>query len=295
MGRFATILLVIILGGGFVGLNALYTVDEREQAVVFRFGQSIDIVNEAGDEDPGLHFKLPFVDEVIRFDKRNMAFNMRSAELLAADQERLIVDAFLRYRIVDPRAYYTTVTDTVGAERALSPIMQNALRNVVASLPSDEVVSGQRAALMVQVQDAVEIEVESRALGMEVIDVRIRRADLPNQVEADVFNRMIAQRREEANGIRAEGAEEARLITAETDRQTRVIRAEAEGEARRIEGEGNAQQIAIHAAAFGRDVEFYAFYRSLEAYKSAIAAGTPIVIPPDSEFFEYFGRFSAPE
>jgi membrane protease subunit HflC len=295
MGRFATILLVIILGGGFVGLNALYTVDEREQAVVFRFGQSIDIVNEAGDENPGLHFKLPFVDEVIRFDKRNMAFNMRSAELLAADQERLIVDAFLRYRIVDPRAYYTTVTDTVGAERALSPIMQNALRNVVASLPSDEVVSGQRAALMVQVQEAVEIEVESRALGMEVIDVRIRRADLPNQVEADVFNRMIAQRREEANGIRAEGAEEARLITAETDRQTRVIRAEAEGEARRIEGEGNAQQIAIHAAAFGRDVEFYAFYRSLEAYKSAIAAGTPIVIPPDSEFFEYFGRFSAPE
>jgi len=292
MGRVATILLVVILGGGFIGLNALYTVDEREQALIVRFGERVDEVNEVGDEDPGLHFKVPVIDRVYRFDKRNIEFNMRPAEILASDQERLIVDAFLRYRIVNPLRFFQTVQTQAGAEARLSPIMQDSLRGVIASLPSSEVVSGQRAALMVRVRDAVESQVAGQNLGIEVIDVRILRADLPPQIANQVFQRMISERNQQARGIRAEGSEQAQQIRAQADREAQVLEAQAQAEAERIRGDGDAQRNAIYAEAYGRDPEFFGFYRSMIAYEAAIQRGTPIVIPPDSEFFEYFGQLA---
>lgn len=281
-------LLVLIVGAGFIGLNSVYTVDEREQVLIVRFGEAISQVNEAGADNPGLHFKYPFVDQVIRFDKRNMEFNMRPAEILASDQERLIVDAFLRYRIVDPLRFFQTARTIRGGEGLLSPIMQDSLRGVIASLPSSEVVSGQRAELMVRIQSAVELQVASQDLGVEVIDVRILRADLPPQIQGQVFRRMISERSQQARGIRAEGEEQSRQIRAEADRESVVIEAQAQADAERIRGEGDARRNAIYAEAYGRDPEFFAFYRSMQAYETAIVDGTPIVIPPDSEFFSYF-------
>ena len=283
-----TLLLILIVGGGFVGLQSVYTVNERQQALILRLGEPVGAVNEVGDDDPGLHFKLPFADQVVTFDKRNIEFDMAPEEIQASDQVRLVVDAFLRYRITDPLRFYQTVRNEAGAQLRLRSIMDDSLRGVIASIPSSDVISGQRAALMDRVQSAVEAQVASQELGIEVIDVRILRADLPQQIADRVFQRMRSERQQEAERIRAEGAQAAQEIRADADRQATIIQAEARAEAERLRGDGDARATSIYADAFGRDEEFYAFYRSLEAYDAAIRDGTPIVIPPDSEFFDYF-------
>ncbi len=286
--RLLTILIIVLLGGGVIGAaTATYTVSETESAIVLRFGEPVREINRAGNEDPGLHFKLPW-EETIKFDKRNVEFNMRPQQLQAGDQERLDVDAFLRYRIDSPLQFYQTVRTETGARVRLSTIMEDALRAVVGSIPSQEVISGQRAELMDRVETSVAGAVDRANLGIEVIDVRILRADLPDDVEERVFQRMRSEREQEASRIRAEGEERAREIRAGADREATVLLANARAEAERIRGEGDAQRNRIYAAAYGQDREFFAFYRSMVAYETAIRDGTPIVVPPDSEFFRYF-------
>jgi len=282
---FGIIVLAVVV---FVGLQSVYIVNEREQALILRLGEPVASVNEPGYEDPGLHFKLPFVMEVLTFDKRNLEFDMQPEEIQAADQVRLVVDAFLRYRVTNPLRFYQTVTDEDGARLRLRSIMDDSLRGVIASIPSNDVISGQRAELMDRVQAAVETQVATQDLGIEVIDVRILRADLPQQIGERVFQRMRSEREQEAARIRAEGDQLAAEIRADAERQATIIEAEARAESERIRGEGDARRNAIYAEAYGRDPEFFSFYRSMDAYRAAIGAGTPIVIPPDSEFFEYF-------
>ncbi|MDG1418329.1 MAG: protease modulator HflC [Maricaulis sp.] len=283
-----SIAILILAVVGFVGLNSVYTVNEREQALIVYLGDPVDAVNEAGDDDPGLHFKVPFLTEVLIFDKRNVAFDMDGEEIQASDQVRLVVDAFLRFRITDPLRFYQTVRNERGAELRLRSIMDDSLRGVIASIPSQDVISGQRAELMERVQAAVEAQVATQSLGIEVIDVRILRADLPQQIAERVFQRMRSEREQEAARIRAVGNQEAAEIEADANRQATIIRAEAQRDSERLRGEGDAQRNSIYAAAYGRDPEFFAFYRSMEAYELAVDNGTPIIIPPDSEFFEYF-------
>lgn len=289
MPRFILISLAVILAiAVIVGLSATYTVSERESALVLRLGNPVAVINEPGDEEPGLHFKIPFVDDVLHFDKRNVEFNMAPAEILAADQERLVVDAFLRYRIVNPLRVYQTVRDERGLQQRLSAIMDDSLRGVIASIPSSEVISGQRAEVMNRIRLAAEAQVATQDIGIQVIDVRILRADLPQQITDRVFERMRSERQQEAALIRAQGEERARQIRAEADRAAVVILANARAEAERIRGEGDGRRTAIFAEAYGQDADFFAFYRSMLAYDHALRANTPIVISPDSEFFRYF-------
>lgn len=271
-----------------LALTGTYTVRETEQALVLRLGEPVRVVNEAGDPDAGLHFKAPFVDEVVLLEKRNIEFDMAPEEIQAADQERLVVDAFLRYRIIDPLRLYQTVRNEAGAQLRLRSIMDDSLRGVIASIPSQDVISGRRAEMMERVQSSVEGQVANQTLGIDVVDVRILRADLPTAIEERVFERMRSEREQEAARIRAEGEQAGQEIRADADRQASIIRAEARAESERIRGAGDARRNAIYAGAYGVDPEFFAFYRSMIAYEQTLRDGTPMVLPPDSEFFRYF-------
>ncbi|MFW5660542.1 MAG: protease modulator HflC [Oceanicaulis sp.] len=283
-----TIIIGVLVGAAVIAFaTATYTVSETQSALVLRFGDPVRVTNEIGDDDPGLHLKLPWED-VLYFDRRNVEFDMRPQQLQAGDQERLEVDAFLRYRVVNPLRFFQTVRTEEGARARLSTIMENALRAVVGSIPSQDVISGQRAELMDRVEASVDAATTRADLGVEVIDVRILRADLPDEVEERVFQRMRSEREQEASRIRAVGEERAREIRAAADRQATVILANARAEADRIRGEGDAQRNRIYAQAYGQDEEFFQFYRSMIAYENALRDGTPIVVPPDSEFFQYF-------
>lgn len=286
--RMLVAILVLLGLGGVVLASSAYTVSETEQVLVLRLGVSQDVVNEPGDEDPGLHFRVPFIDQIQVFDKRNLELDMRPAEILASDQERLVVDAFLRFRIVDPLRVYQTARDERGVRERLRPIMDDSLRGVIASIESNEVISGQRAELMDRIEAAVRAQVANQDLGVDVIDVRILRADLPEQIANQVFERMRSERQQEAQLIRSQGEEQALEIRASGQREATVIRANAQAESDRIRGEGDAERNRIYAAAYGQDPEFTAFYLSMQAYENAVRAGTPIVVPPDSEFFQYF-------
>ena len=287
--RFLTPLIAILLiAAGVAAFLATFTVSEREQALVVRLGEPVRAVNQPGTDNPGLHFKTPFIDEVVYIEKRNLELPMPAEEIQAADQQRLVVDSFLRYRVSDPLRFFLTVRNEAGAVGRLQSIMDDSLRGVIASIPSQDVISGQRAELMDRVQAAVEAQVENQNLGIQVIDVRILRADLPDQIASRVFDRMRSERQQQAAGIRAEGNERAQEIRAEADRDAAIIRAEARADAERIRGEGDAERNRIYADAYGRDLEFFQFYRTMISYETALREGTPIVIPPDSDFFEYF-------
>ncbi len=291
MGRLlSTLIIVIGIAGVIVLSQSLFVVNERQSALILQFGDPVGVVNELGADNAGLHFKTPFITQVTYFDRRNIEFDMLPEEIQAADQQRLVVDAFLRYRISNPLRFYQTVRDEQGVRNRLRSIMNDSLRGVIASIPSADVISGQRSELMDRVQEAVEDQVRTQDLGIDVIDVRILRADLPSTIADRVFQRMRSEREQQAAAIRAQGEQAAQEIRAEADRDARIIEAEARADAQRLRGEGDAQRNAIYAQAYNRDPEFFAFYRSMLAYEEAVRAGTPIIIPPDSEFFEYFRR-----
>ena len=284
------LVLFLAIAAAWVAFTGIYTVNEREQALILRFGEPQNPVNVPGTNEAGLHFKLPApFESVLRFDKRNLEFDLPEEEIQAADQERLVVDAFMRYRISDPLRFYQTMRNEAGARQRLRPIMDNALRAVIASIESQDVVSGQRASLMSRIQAQVTQQVAASDLGIEIIDVRIRRADLPQQIANQVYLRMESERRQAAEQIRAEGEQRSREIRADADRQATVIRAEARAQSERIRGEGDGRRNAIFAEAYGRDPEFFAFYRSMLAYEAAVNSGTTLVLAPDSDFFRYFG------
>lgn len=286
MIRSITLVLVVLLG--IVGLSSVFIVTETEYAIKFQLGRVI-----RADYEPGLHFKLPFVNNVRKYDRRLLTLDTNAEKMLTSEQKFVSVDSFLKWHIVDPRLFYTA---TQGNERValsrLDSIVKDRIRNQIASRTLVEVVSEQRVSTM---QDITRVANEAaRGLGIEVVDVRIKAIELPEDVRESVFRRMAADRQKEANLYRFEGREEAERIRADADRQARVILAESERDGQAIRGAGDAKATEIYAAAYGQDEEFFAFYRSLQAYGSAFGGGNDVmVLDPSSEFFDYFGSGSS--
>ncbi len=275
LGAFLFILLVS---------TAAFIVPETKSAIVLRFGEPRGKYTEAG-----LKLKTPFIESVQYIDKRNRELDQPPIEIIASNQERLLVDAFARYRIIDPLLFYQTVRDETGGESRLGSLMNQTVRRVLGEVSVDEIVSTERAGLMVRIGEL--LGESARRFGVEIIDVKIRRADLPAQNSQAVFQRMITERNQLAQQIRAEGNETAQQIEAQADRQATEIRAKAEEEAQRLRGSADGERNAVFAAAYSRDPEFFAFYRSLLAYEEALQKGdTTILLSPDSEFFRYFNR-----
>ncbi|MEX0969719.1 MAG: protease modulator HflC [Paracoccaceae bacterium] len=276
------ILYGILIAAVVLVASSVFIVDEREKVLVLQFGQVRDV-----REDPGLAFKLPFIQEVVRFDDRILSLETESLEVTPADDRRLVVDAFARYRITDPVQFRQAVGSIAAAEDRIGRSLNAALRNVLGGVTSNDVLSADRVLLMAQIRDNVFAQVGG--LGVEVIDVRIRRAELPQQNLAATFARMQAEREREAADERARGAEAAQRVRAQADRTKVELVSAAQRDSEIIRGEADAQRNAIFAEAFGQDPEFFEFYRSLNAYEIAMTGdNATLVISPDSEFFSYF-------
>jgi membrane protease subunit HflC len=268
-----------------VGRTFFFVVDQRESAIVLRFGQFERLIDA-----PGLQFKLPW-EQVVAFDKRNQSLDADKEEVIAADQERLVVDAFMRYRIVDPLQYYRTLGDDATAHDRLDRLVNSALREVLGDATSTDIISGRRSALMAQTRDEVARQAMASRLGIQIIDLRIKRADLPPANEAAVFQRMKTARQQEAAQIRAVGEQQRREIMATADKEVAITLATANEFAAKTRGEGDAKRSALFAQSFGRDANFAAFYRSLQAYETSLGQGdTTMVLSPDSAFFKYFQK-----
>ena len=262
--------------------SAIFIVDETEQALVLQFGEPIRVENE-----PGLKFKLPFIQNVSYFDRRVLDLDSPVQEIIAADQERLVVDTFARYQITDPLAFFQTVGSIAGAQSRLSTVLNSATRRVLGEVNYTTIVRDDRASLMARIRQQVNREADD--FGMEIVDVRIRRADLPEANSQAIFQRMQTEREREATEIRAQGEEAAQRIRSRADREVTVLVADATREGEQIRGEGDAERTSIFAEAFGRDPEFFSFYRSMQAYEAGFSTGASLVISPDSDFFRYFG------
>ena len=278
--RITSILVALI---AFVAYSSLFVVDERQKALVLQFGQVADV-----KEEPGLAFKLPFIQQVVRYDDRILSLDTMPLEVTPLDDRRLVVDAFSRYRIINVVQFRQAVGTggIVTAESRLERILNAALREVLGSVTSNAVLSTDRIELMTRITESAKIE--SKGLGVEIVDVRIKRADLPTQNLAATFRRMQAERERMAADERARGQEAAQIVRAEADRKAVETVSEAKKEAEIIRGTADALTTKIFADAFGRDPEFYAFTRSLIAYEQSMTgSNTTMVISPNSEFFDY--------
>src|SRR5512139_3208192 len=283
---FGGIVAVLAFAALIIGYSSLFTVYQTQQALVVRLGEPRPPV-----PDPGLHVKAPFIDSVVYIDRRILDLEAPSQEVIASDQKRLVVDAFARYRIKDPLRFYQTLGSINGANSQLSILLNSALRRVLGEVTFTHVVRDQRADLMARIRELVDRE--ATAFGIEVVDVRIRRADLPEQNSQAVYQRMQTERQREAAEFRANGSQRKQEIQARADRDVTVLVAETQAKADAIRGEGDAERNRIFAEAFGKDPDFFAFYRSMQAYEAAFKPGeTRFLVSPRSEFFRFF---SAPE
>ena len=263
-----------------------YTVNMTQQAIVLQFGSVKNLVT-----DPGLHFKVPYLQNVVYIDKRLLNLEAPAEEVTSSDQKRLVVDAFARFKIVDALKFYQTVRDTStrAIDSRLQPTFVSALRNTLGDNSLETLVRKDRAGLMLKIRDT--FNSTARDFGVEVIDVRIKRADLPQANSQAIFRRMQTEREREAAEIRAKGQEEAQRIRSKADRDVTVILADAERDGQIARGEGDALRAKIFADAFSKDPEFFAFYRSMQAYKSSLTGDTTtMVVSPDSEFFRYLNN-----
>lgn len=273
--------------------TALFTVREDQQAIVLQFG---DPIKEVPSERAGLHFKTPLLQQVLYFDAKNLNYDAQPVEVIVANEERLLVDAFVRYRIAEPLTYYQSLSGGAGDpdtmrrnfDRRIGAVLNEAIRQVLGEVQIRDIITERRSELMAAIQAAV--AEEARKLGVAIIDVRIRQADFPEANAANVYARMSSDYNQQAERIRADGERRAREIRASADKRVIEISSEAEQQAQTIRGEADAQRNAIFAAAYEQDPEFFAFYRSLTAYETALRDGeTTIILSPDSEFFRYFG------
>ena len=278
MPRNLPLVLIVAFALVVVAMQSAFIVRQDRQAIVLAFGEFTRAINAPGRDEPGLYFKMPFVESVVYYPRRNVGLTLEAQDFVAADQERLIVDAIVRWRIVDPRRFYqSALTMGQGANR-LESFAQGAMRRALGSATTNDIISGRRAELMQRIEADLNASAAGE-LGVRVIDVRIRQADFPDETRDRIYARMASERQQVAGRIRAEG-----------DRDATIIRATAQEEAARLRGEGDAERARIFARAYGRDPEFAAFYRSMRAYDTALDAGTPIVVPPDSDFFRYMQR-----
>jgi membrane protease subunit HflC len=284
MRNVVTIVLLALAVVLFVGFNAFFIVDQRQQALITQFGNPVGTVQE-----PGLAFKWPFVQTVILFDKRILELDAPPEEVIAADRRRIVVDAFARYRISDPLRFYQSVRIESVARQRLSSILSSSLRGVLGQKALAALLTAERAVMMRQIRD--QMRTQAAGLGIEIVDVRIRRADLPKENLDSVFGRMQTERQREAAGIRASGDEEAQRIRATAEKEVTIIKAEATRKSDILRGEGEAERNRILGDAYGRDAEFFEFYRTLKAYEQSMTGNnTTMVISPDSPFFKYFQR-----
>jgi membrane protease subunit HflC len=275
---------VLVVAALIVGYSALFTVYQTQQALVVRLGQVVRVVDQ-----PGLNFKLPFVDNVIAIDKRILDLEAPAQEVIASDQKRLVVDAFARYRIQDPLRFYQTLGSKTAADSQLAILLNSALRRVLGEATFIHVVRDQRADLMARIRDLINREAAS--YGIQVVDARIRRADLPEQNSLAVYKRMQTERQREAAEFRAEGSQRAQEIRSRADREVTVLVAEATSKSEQIRGEGDAKRNQIFADAFNQDPDFFSFYRSMQAYEAGLKSGdTRMLLKPDSNFFRFFNN-----
>ncbi len=274
--------LILIVAAFIVSRQIFFTVDEREQVIITQFGEYKRTIQQ-----PGIAIKLPFIQTVNRFDRRILVSDAPQAEYLTQDKKRLVADPITRWRITDPLQFYKTVRDESGARARLDDLVFSELRREVASHSFDTVIGAKRESIM----DTVAQRARDKAdeFGIEVVDVRIKRADLPREVQASVFARMQAEREREAKRYRSEGEEEAAKLRAETDKQRTIVLATAEQQAQMLRGEGDATATAIYADAYGKDPEFYTFLRSLDAYERFLGKRTTLFLSADSDLFRYLG------
>ena len=275
---------VVIVVLGLVGLGSVYTVHQREQAIVLRLGQPNRVI-----EEPGLKFKIPFfVEDVVFFDKRVLDFDAKDEEVPTRDQKQLVVDAFARYRITHPLKFFQSVQNEFGMELRLNNLINANLRAIFGEVTLATLLTTQRASLMNTIANRV--AEQAKEFGIDVIDVRIRRVDLPTANSQAIFRRMQTQREQEARKIRAEGGAEARRIRADADKQATIIRAEARRESEVLRGEGDGEAQRVFNEAFGKDPEFYSFWDTMRAMREGLKPdNTTYVGPPDGDFFRYFG------
>ena len=267
----------------FLASQSLYIVQQPEQAIVLQFGDPVRLVQE-----PGLKMKVPFIQNVVFYDKRLLNLEPPAQEVVLKDKKRLDVDTFSRYRIVEPLTFYKTVRNEYQAQNRLQEIVNSSARNVLATFTLKELLSEKRTEIMKQISDAV--KADAAQIGVAVIDVRIRRADLPIQVSQAINDRMKTERIREAKGYRADGEKTAQEIRATADKEATITVANAEKEAQQIKGEGDRKATEIWNKATNVDPDFYAFYRSLEAYRNSFDGDTSLVLAPEGEFFNYFGK-----
>ena len=280
---------LIIAGGvvlvilGVIASSSLFIVEQTQQAIVLFFGKPQKTI-----QDPGLYFKIPFGEEVVYYDKRVLDLDPPKERMILADQKRLDVDSYARYRIIDPLLFYQTTRRVSEVPGKLSPIINSSLRRVLGNETLLEILSGKRATIMVDIQKAVNDAV--MRFGMEIVEVRVRRADYPDETRSNIENRMKSEREREAKEFRARGFEMAEGIRADAGKQKIVILAEAQKKAETLRGEGDGLAIKIYADAFGQDPEFFAFYRSMQAYKKSMdSQDTTMGLSPNSDFFRFFG------
>lgn len=276
---------VVLIAAVFLGLNSLFTVKETEFAIKFRLGEVV-----RADYEPGLHFKMPFVNNVRKLERRLITLDMRPEQMNTAEQKFVEVDYYVKWRITDPVAYYiATQGDIMFTRSRLAQLIRNDLRDEFARRTLSEVVSEQRRVMMDQL--VLRADARFQEFGIDVVDVRIKKIELTDEVLTSVFERMETQRTEFANELRSLGRERAERIRADADRQVRVLLADAERDAERLRGEGDAQAIQIYAAAYNRDREFFSFWRSLQAYDRSFGQeGDKMLMDTRSEFFRYFDQ-----
>ena len=276
-------LLPFIVVAGFAIYLSLFVVKEINQAIVLQFGDPKKVIVK-----PGLQFKIPFIQNVVFLDRRILNLDAPPEEVIASDQKRLIVDAYARFKIVDPLKFYISVGDERVARSRLSTIINSRIRSVLGKQSLANLLSEDRTKQMTLIQDGVNTEAEN--FGIKIIDVRIKRADLPQANSEAIFKRMQTEREREAKEFRAKGAEMAVTITSTADKEVTVLLANAKKQSEIMKGEGDGQRNKIFAEAFGKDPEFFAFYRAMQAYENALIGGdTSLILSPESDFFKFFG------
>jgi membrane protease subunit HflC len=283
--RLLAVIGVILIVGGLALSGSLFIVDQTQQALVLQLGEVRRVIRQ-----PGLWVKRPFIEDVVYYDNRVLDFEPPHEEVIVSDQKRLVADTYTRYRITNPLLFYQTVGTEAGVRARLSALVTGSLRRVLGSVTLNDILSNKRAAIMVQIRD--DVAAQAKPFGIDVVDVRLRRADLPEENSQAIYARMQSEREQQARQYRGEGAEAAQTVRANAERERTVILAEAQRDAQRVRGDGDGQSIKLYADAFGQDKEFFAFYRSLQAYRDALNGhGTSFILSPEGNFFRFFGGF----
>ena len=281
------ILIPIVVVLGLIAYNGLFVVQEVSQAIVLQFGDPKKIITK-----PGLNYKIPFIQNVVFLDRRVLNLDNPPEEVIAADQKRLIVDAFARFKIVDPLKFYISVGNERVARSRLATIINSRIRSVLGTQELSTLLSTDRAVHMASIQN--DVNTEAQNFGITIVDVRIKRADLPQANSEAIFKRMQTEREREAKEFRAQGAEMAAKITSTADKEVTVILANANKESEIMRGQGDGKRNKIFADAFGKDPQFFSFYRAMQSYEKALIGGdTSMILSPDSDFFKFFGKTGA--